>query len=296
MFGWRTEEVLGQVVPVVPPEKEDEFHELLARIREGQPYTAFETVRVRQDGSRIDVAISAAPIRDGAGSVVAHLAVFSDISDRKRHEEELRASRARLVAAGDEARRKLERNLHDGAQQRLVALSVSLRLAESRLADDPSTAAEMLAAARGELTRALEDLRELARGIHPAILTDRGLEPAIEALVARTPVPVDVHVSGEELPAAVEAASYYVVAEALTNVVKYAGASAARVRIAPEDGHVVIEVSDDGAGGADPAQGSGLRGLSDRIAALDGTLSIASPVGGGTSVRAEIPLPAGPRS
>ena len=149
----------------------------------------------------------------------------------------------------------------------------------------------MLAAARGELTHALEDLRELARGIHPAILTDRGLEPAIEALVARTPVPVELEVSSEPLPAAVEAASYYVVAEALTNVVKYAGATAARVRIARNDGCVVIEVSDDGAGGADPAQGSGLRGLSDRVAALDGTLSVASPDGGGTAVRAEIPVP-----
>jgi len=290
-FGWRVDEVIGEVVPIVPPELQDEFEELLARIREGHAYTGFETVRMRRDGSRVEVAISAAPIRDSAGVVSAHMAVFTDISERKRHEEELRASRARIVAAGDDARRKLERNLHDGAQQRLVALSVSLRLAESRLAEDPARAAGMLAAARGELTHALEDLRELARGIHPAILTDRGLEPAIEALVARTPVPVELEVSSESLPAAVEAASYYVVAEALTNVVKYAGATAARVRIARNDGCVVIEVSDDGAGGADPAQGSGLRGLSDRVAALDGTLSVASPDGGGTAVRAEIPVP-----
>jgi signal transduction histidine kinase len=278
----------------VPPEKEEEFHELLTRIREGQAYTGFETVRMRRDGSRVDVEISAAPIRDSAGDVAAHMAVFTDISQRKRHEEELRASRARIVAAGDDARRKLERNLHDGAQQRLVALSVSLRLAESKLSQDPGAAASMLAAARGELMHALEELRELARGIHPAILTDRGLEPAIEALVARTPVPVEFEVSTGTLPAAVEAASYYVVAEALTNVVKYAGASAARVRIARHDGQVVIEVSDDGAGGADPAYGSGLRGLSDRVEALDGTLSVASPEGGGTAVRAEIPLSAAP--
>jgi PAS domain S-box-containing protein len=290
IFGWKAHDVLGHPVPLVPPEKEEEFHELLVRIREGHAYTGFETVRMRRDGSRIDVEISAAPIRDSAGGVAAHMAVFSDISERKRHEEELRASRARIVAAGDDARRKLERNLHDGAQQRLVALSVSLRLAESKLSEDPASAASMLASARGELMHALEELRELARGIHPAILTDRGLEPAIEALVARTPVPVEYEVSTEALPPAVEAASYYVVAEALTNVVKYAGASEARVRIARDDGRVVIEVADDGAGGADPAYGSGLRGLSDRVAALDGTLSVASPEGGGTTVRAEIPL------
>jgi signal transduction histidine kinase len=221
------------------------------------------------------------------------MAVFGDISERKRQEEELRASRARIVAAGDDARRRLERNLHDGAQQRLVALSVSLRLAESKLREDPAGAAAILASAREELTHALGELRELARGIHPAILTDRGLEPAIEALVGRTPLPVEVEVCGGRLPAAVEAASYYVVAEALTNVAKYAGASSARVRIGRENGRVVIEVADDGSGGADPTQGSGLRGLADRVAALDGTLSIESPDGGGTSVRAEIPLTGG---
>jgi PAS domain S-box-containing protein len=291
IFGWPAEEVVGGVVPVVPPDRQGEFRGLLGRIREGDAYTGFETVRMRRDGTLVDVEISAAPIRDAAGAVVGHMAVFSDISDRKRQEEELRASRARLVAAADEARQQLERNLHDGAQQRLVALSVTLRLAESQLSRDPDAAAAIVAGAREELTHALEELRELARGIHPAVLTDRGLSPAVDALVARTPVPVEVEVLDGRLPAAVEAASYYVVAEALTNVAKYAGASGASVQITREDGRVVIQVADDGAGGADPAHGSGLRGLADRIAALDGTLAVESPAGKGTVIRAEIPLP-----
>jgi signal transduction histidine kinase len=277
-------------VPIIPADREEEFRALLDGILGGEAFRTLETERLRRDGSRVDVEVSAAPIRDAAGEVAGYMAVFGDISERKAQEEELRASRARLVAAGDEARRKLERNLHDGAQQRLVALSVSLRLAESKLRDDTAAAAVILASAREELMHALEELRELARGIHPAILTDRGLEPAIEALVGRSPLPVEVAVSSGRLPAAVEAASYYVVAEALTNVAKYAGASSARVRVGRENGRVVIEVEDDGEGGADPEQGSGLRGLADRVAALDGTLSVDSPVGKGTFVRAEIPL------
>jgi PAS domain S-box-containing protein len=290
IFGWAPEEVLGGRVPIIPADREEEFRALLDGILGGEAFRTLETERLRRDGSRVDVEVSAAPIRDAAGEVAGYMAVFGDISERKAQEEELRASRARLVAAGDEARRKLERNLHDGAQQRLVALSVSLRLAESKLRDDTAAAAVILASAREELMHALEELRELARGIHPAILTDRGLEPAIEALVGRSPLPVEVAVSSGRLPAAVEAASYYVVAEALTNVAKYAGASSARVRVGRENGRVVIEVEDDGEGGADPEQGSGLRGLADRVAALDGTLSVDSPVGKGTFVRAEIPL------
>ncbi len=213
-----------------------------------------------------------------------------DVTERKRLADELRASRARIVRAEDEARRVLERNLHDGAQQRLVAISVALRLVESKLRDDPSAASELLDSTRQELAHALDELRELARGIHPAVLTDRGLEPAIEALVSRAPVPVTVDVSADGLPAEVEAASYYVVAEALTNVAKYAGATEATVQVVREDGRIVVEVHDDGAGGADPSRGSGLRGLADRVAALDGVLVVASPTGAGTTVRAEIPL------
>ncbi len=290
IFGWSSEEAIGRGPLMVAPEHRDEFRLLLKRVRAGESYTGHETVRVRKDGSPVDVAISVAPIHDAHGTVIGHMAVFSDISDRKRQEEEIRASRQRLVEAADDARRKLERNLHDGAQQRLVALSVSLRLAESKLRDDPEATAPLLAGAREELTFALEDLRELARGIHPAVLTDRGLGAAVDALVARSPVPVEAETEALPLPPAVEAAAYYVVAEALTNVVKYAHASSAVVRIAREDGLLAVTVGDDGIGGADPATGSGLRGLADRVAALDGSLSVASPAGGGTTVRAEIPL------
>jgi signal transduction histidine kinase len=187
----------------------------------------------------------------------------------------------------------LERNLHDGAQQRLVALSVALRLVESRIEIDPAAASELLSGARDELTQALAELRELARGIHPAVLTDRGLRPALEALAARAPLPVDVTAADERFTPEVEAAAYYVVAESLTNVAKYAQASTARVSVAKVDGVVSVTVEDDGVGGADPLGGSGLRGLVDRVAVLDGTLEVESSPGGGTSVRAAIPLPTG---
>jgi len=205
--------------------------------------------------------------------------------------EELRASRARIVEAGTAERRRLERNLHDGAQQRLVALSLTMRLAQTKLHKDPNTAEKLLGGAQEELARALEELRELARGIHPAVLSDRGLAPALEALAGRSPVPVELAgTPRERLPPAVEAAAYFVVAEALTNVVKYANASQARVCVSRSNGHAVVEVADDGVGGADPDRGSGLRGLADRISALDGTLELRSPEGAGTLLRAEIPV------
>ena len=205
--------------------------------------------------------------------------------------EELRASRARIVEAGTAERRRLERNLHDGAQQRLVALSLTMRLAQNKLRKDPDTAEALLTGAQEELTRALEELRELARGIHPAVLSDRGLRPALEALAGRSPVPVELDgTPPERLPPAVEAAAYFVVAEALTNVVKYANATQARVSVSRSNGHAVVEVADDGVGGADPGRGSGLRGLADRVSALDGSLELRSPHGAGTLLRAEIPV------
>jgi signal transduction histidine kinase len=202
--------------------------------------------------------------------------------------EELRASRARIVESSDEARRQLERDLHDGAQQRLVSLAVSLRVLRSRVDGDPDLAREV-EAARTELDQALEELRELARGIHPAIL-DAGLDGAIRALVARAPVPVTVRELPDfRLPSGVETAAYFVVAEALTNVAKYAHAHEATVSVERRDGCVVVEVRDDGVGGADPSAGSGLRGLSDRVAALDGELELDSPPGRGTTLRARMP-------
>jgi PAS domain S-box-containing protein len=204
--------------------------------------------------------------------------------------EELLASRARIVEAGDAERRRLERNLHDGAQQRLVSLSLSLRLAQAKLASDAHAADEILSGASVELALALEELRELARGIHPAVLTDRGLGPALESLADRTPIPIEFErLPADRLPPPVEAAAFYVVSEALANVAKYAEASSVSVSVAQEDGYAVVEVADNGVGGADPTGGSGLRGLSDRVAALEGRLAIVSPPGAGTRIRAEIP-------
>jgi signal transduction histidine kinase len=218
------------------------------------------------------------------------LMIVREITERKRQQQELEASRQRIVAAGDDARRKLERNLHDGAQQRLVSVSLSLRLAQGQLEKNPAAAQEVLEASREELARALEELRELARGIHPAVLTDRGLDAALDSLAARAPLPVEIEGAHTRLPTAVEAAAYYVVSEALANVTKYAQASSVKVTVGQVNGCAHIEVADDGVGGADPGRGSGLRGLADRVASLNGKLAIDSPPGAGTRVRAEIPL------
>jgi signal transduction histidine kinase len=203
---------------------------------------------------------------------------------------ELQESRANIIAFGLAERRRLERDLHDGAQQRLVALSLQVNLARAKLDDDPATAASLLDSAREELRQALSELRELARGIHPAVLTDQGLKAAVSALADRSPVPVTVAPLPEErLPSHVEAVAYFVVAESLTNVVKYAHAHEASVSVARVNGHAIVEVRDDGVGGADLGHGTGLRGLADRVAALDGKLEIVSPTGEGTMVRAAIP-------
>jgi PAS domain S-box-containing protein len=206
--------------------------------------------------------------------------------------EELRASRVRIVQAADAARRKIERDLHDGAQQRLVTMAIEVRLARSRAVKDPASAAPFLQRLGEELSEASAELRELARGIHPAVLTDRGLGPAIEALTARAPVPVEIlEVPDGRLPSAIETTAYFTVAEALTNVAKYAQATHVTVRLAHEgDEAVVVEVRDDGVGGARAEAGSGLRGLADRMAACDGTLSVTSPPGEGTLLRAVLPL------
>jgi signal transduction histidine kinase len=203
--------------------------------------------------------------------------------------DDLRAASARLVAAGDAARRRIERDLHDGAQQRLVSLSVMLNLARRQV--EPGTpTAELLDTAMAELTAGLAELRELARGIHPAVLSERGLDQALAALAARAPLPVVISTPlDERLPPALEAAAYFVVMEALTNVAKYASASAAEVSIHRANGAVVVDVADDGVGGADPAAGTGLAGLADRGTARGGRRDVRSPPGGGTRVRAELP-------
>ena len=236
----------------------------------------------------------ASPDEFGAG-VETELAKFTNLvsvalANAEAHEQ-LTASRARIVQAGDSERQRLERNLHDGAQQRFVSLALGLRLAQSQLASDPAAAADLLAQASEELALGLEELRELARGIHPAILTDRGLAPAVEALATRATLPVVISgVPSERLPEPIEAAAFYVVSESLTNIAKYASASRAQVDLVREDGLLVVEVSDDGVGGADPVGGTGLRGLTDRVEALGGRLDVSSEPGRGTTVRAELPL------
>jgi signal transduction histidine kinase len=204
---------------------------------------------------------------------------------------EVRASRARIVAAGDAERRRVERDLHDGAQQRLVSLMLSLRLAQARLGHgaDPSLR-DSLDQASAEARAALVELRELARGIHPEILTQAGLGPAIQSLADRAPVEVTVDVGTERYSAAIEGAAYFVVSEALANIAKYARASRVVVRSTTQAGSLTLEVSDDGVGGADAAAGSGLRGLADRLSAVDGSLQVVSPPGGGTRLRAIIPI------
>jgi signal transduction histidine kinase len=205
--------------------------------------------------------------------------------------EQLAASRARVVAAGDAERRRLERNLHDGAQQRLVALAIGLRIADRLINEDPEAAHAALERVSDELSASLAELRELARGLHPAVLSDHGLEAAIHSLMQRSPLPVELEFDVAERPAeAVEVAAYYVIAESLTNVAKYARATHARVEVRTLGDRLLVAIADDGVGGADRNGGSGLLGLEDRVAALGGRLHIESVPGEGTSVRADVPV------
>lgn len=223
--------------------------------------------------------------------VAAFAELVSYAIENAEARQELAASRARLVTAADEARRRIERDLHDGAQQRLVAAALELTILEQRLERDPSAARTVLARVREHLDSGLAELRDLARGIHPTVLSDRGLEAALEALVQRAPVPVtlDVVVPGR-LDAAIEAAAYFLVSEALTNVAKHARADAVSVDLRCAHGALLATIADDGVGGADTARGSGLRGLIDRVQAVGGVLDVTSPPGEGTRLRAQLPI------
>jgi signal transduction histidine kinase len=238
-----------------------------------------------------DAALAEEPELVDAVAATARLALENQRlhAELRTQLDEVRASRARIVAAGDAERRRLERDLHDGAQQRLLALGIALQLARAELPARTASADELLADAEQELREALHELSELARGIHPAILTDGGLTPALRTLAERTPIPVSVAATDRRLPLAVETASYFIVSEALANVVKHAHASRAHVAVSANGSRVVVEVEDDGVGGADAARGSGLRGLQDRVHALGGRLSVESKPGTGTSIRAELP-------
>jgi signal transduction histidine kinase len=227
------------------------------------------------------------PGRVAAVGSVARLALANErlAAQVRAQLEEVRASRARIVDAADAERRRIERDLHDGAQQRLVALAMRLDQARSSSAG----ASELIDATTVELLAAIREVRDLARGVHPPILTDAGLAAAIEALAERTPFPVSIRATDERFPPEVEAAAYFVVAEGLTNIARYAGATGASVEIGASEGRLVVRVSDDGRGGADPAAGSGLRGLADRLAAIGGELSVTSEPGSGTTLLATLP-------
>jgi signal transduction histidine kinase len=232
-----------------------------------------------------------------AAAAVTSLVLGAVIEERhaalealRENERRLRDSRARIVKAGDAARRRLERNLHDGAQQRLVSLALTLKVARLQLAKDPAETDHLLSEASDELQSAIDELRELARGIHPAVLTERGLGPALEVLVdhAHLPVQLTARIPGG-LPSTVEAVVYYVAAEGLTNIAKYSHATAATLRLEANNKNVVLSVGDNGEGGADPSRGTGLRGLADRVEALGGKLELHSPPGQGTRLTVSIP-------
>jgi signal transduction histidine kinase len=243
-----------------------------------------------------DPALAEDPGLVAAVSAAVRLAVENErlTAEVEAQLREVRASRARIVAAGDAERRRVERDLHDGAQQRIVSMTLALRLAQAKLGTETDPAVrESLEQASAEAKAALSELRELARGIHPQILTEAGLAAAVDNLAARAPVAVTVDIDrATRWAPEVESTAYFVVSEALTNVTKYAHAHGAVVRAREAGGMLQVEISDDGVGGADAARGTGLRGLADCLAVVDGTLEVTSPPAGGTIVRARIPTAA----
>ncbi|WCB92955.1 hypothetical protein DSM104299_01655 [Baekduia alba] len=279
------------------PDREMFVDETGRRVALPDPASGRTWTAVERDGRPVaaivhDAALDTTSELVQAAAAASSLAIDNERlkADLRARVDELRVSRLRIVEATDSARRRIERDLHDGAQQQLVALALELRLLRGRVGDEPEVVA-MVDGLSERLASALAELRELARGIHPSILSEQGLAPAIDALADRAPVDVRAEVSVEErLAEPVEAAAYFVVAEALTNVVKYARASGVDVAVRRTSDAVLVDVADDGVGGVDVAAGSGLRGLQDRLAAVDGELDIESPPGGGTRLRARIPV------
>jgi signal transduction histidine kinase len=290
--------ILGRMLRVAAPVRVDDFDEVGGAVaalmrRLGIRSAAAGPIVL---GGRVWGALTAswpagASMPVGAEDRVAAFAELVSLAiENAEAREELAASRARLVAAADETRRRIERDLHDGAQQRLVAAALELSVLDRRLEQAPRGARSVLARAREHLDGGLAELRDLARGIHPAVLTDRGLKAALDALVDLSPVPVDLRITvPDRLDDAIEATVYFLVSEALTNVAKYAQAHAVHVNVAPTGGDVVVTIADDGVGGADPGHGSGIRGLVDRVHAVGGRLYVTSPPGHGTQLRAHLP-------
>ncbi|HEY7836910.1 MAG TPA: sensor domain-containing protein [Solirubrobacteraceae bacterium] len=278
------------------PDREEFVDEAGHRVMLPEPGSGRAWTAVDYEGKRVAAIIhgahlEATPELVQAAAAAASLALDNERlkADLRARVEELRASRVRIVEASNAARQKVERDLHDGAQQQLVALALELQLLRNRIGENPE-ALELIDGIESKLRAALEELRELARGIHPGILTDRGLAVALEALVSRAPLPVAQEIDlPDRPPPSVEAVGYYVVTEALTNVLKYAEASSATVRARYQGDDVIVELEDDGNGGADERKGSGLQGLRDRVATLDGTLMVIAEPGEGTLIRARIP-------
>jgi PAS domain S-box-containing protein len=292
-FGYASEEAVGREMAelIVPPDLREAHRAGLRRYLETEEPVLLdrrvEIEAVDRDGSRFPVELTITRI-DVPGEPVftGHL---RDISDRVRTERELRESRARLVYASDEARRRLERDLHDGAQQQLVSVAMTLEAASRSVAADPDAAQELIGEAAADLRIAIAELRELARGIHPAVLSEGGLGPALRGLAARSALPATIEaVPDRRFPAAVEAAAYFVVAEGMTNAARHAGDARVAVAVSEQGADLRVEVTDDGRGGAS-ADGGGLRGLSDRVAALGGKLTVADGEAAGTVLRAVIP-------
>ena len=270
---------------LLPPDVADQLMRCVkASLEQGRLATVEYSLSTHLGDER-EFEVRAAPA--GPDEVVA---VVRDVTELRRAMRELTDSRARIVAAGDAERRRVERNLHDGAQQRLVTVALHLHLVKRRLETDPTEVPQLVESAQIELALALEEIRELVRGLHPRLLSDRGLEPALAGLAERSVLPVEIEETpSARLPPAVEAAAYYLVAEALANAGKHSEASQVRVRVSTDGATTSVEVVDDGVGGADQESGSGLRGLADRVAALGGELEIVSESGQGTALRATLP-------
>src|SRR4051794_7493911 len=293
-FGYAASEVVGRDMAelIIPPELRERHRRGLQRYLSSSEAAVLdrrlEITGMRADGTTFPVELTITRIAvPGPPTFTGYL---RDITDRKAAEAEVKESRARIIQAADESRRRLERDLHDGAQQRLVELALDLRMTQAHLDDDPEEARVLLANALEGLGDAIGELRELARGIHPAALTEGGLRPALEALAARSSVPARiVAVPDARFSAPIEATAYFTVAEALTNAARHAAAQHIEIELSHPPNPLRVEVRDDGCGGALSNGGSGLRGLTDRLAALDGQLHVESPPGEGTLLLAEIP-------